>query len=467
MSSLLGDALALDDLPKARPSEFLHAAPSATSLYANGLEVVMTDSAVACTPPLDLESDSDDDELDHSLRSPVLPPTLPLASVHQRKRKDSLEHGGALHLLDRNHGANELGHPSAPPPALDHRGKGAQGRRPTVTFDLDHIEQLSPPARPSVRFALESVQLPAAFRHDDDDDVDESDRSDTDCQDKTRIGAPLAQSNSDTRNNVHQVEQEFRRVSISLAVDSDDHHDDTTSDTSIGLPAKAPVDISPAPPQEVILDHVLTDAAPQDMLVALFDRPSELKALAARHSDFFNVMYNSLSLNDRDRFKTVLYLPREELSDSDWMHAIADQLGPLSPCILEKFKGIVGWIGPDSEDDEMVLWGEDEYGYRDSSFEHVQIKWLRDIEDFTLEAFQQGYPQFFVNAREQLQGRRMSCGGDHRDRYAILCETLGLTKSELPCDNAWARRMNSCLDKYPELLLQLKEIIAYEVGYDD
>ncbi|KAI7816837.1 hypothetical protein BC939DRAFT_403356, partial [Gamsiella multidivaricata] len=192
-------------------------------------------------------------------------------------------------------------------------------------------------------------------------------------------------------------------------------------------------------------------AAPQDMLVALIERSSELKALAARHSEFFNLIYSSLSKAVRDDFKKLLFMPREELSDRDWMDAITDRLSPLPPCILEKFKGIVGWIGPDCEGDEN----------------QVQIKWLRDIEDFTLETFKQCYPQFFINANEQLRGRRMSHGGDQRDQYVIFCETLGLTRTDLPCDNAWARRMNGCLEKHPELLLQLKEIIAYEVGYDD
>jgi len=49
----------------------------------------------------------------------------------------------------------------------------------------------------------------------------------------------------------------------------------------------------------------------------------------------------------------------------------------------------------------------------------------------------------------------------------IFRETLNLSRQELACDNAWTRRMNGCLEKHPELLLQLKEIVAYEVGYDD
>jgi hypothetical protein len=222
-------------------------------------------------------------------------------------------------------------------------------------------------------------------------------------------------------------------------------------------------EVPQAAPQEIIIP---ADDTPQDLLMALYDRSSELEALAVRHSDFFNLIYSSLSKSNREQLKSLLFTPRSSLGDRDWMQAIAQHLSSLPPCILEKFKGIVGWIGPEGDEDDE-LWGEDEYGYRDSSFEQVQIKWLRDVPDFPLETFEQCYPQFFVNARDRLQGRRMSYGGDQRDNYVNFCETLQLSRDDLPCDNAWARRMNACLEKHPDLLLQLKEIVAYETGYDD
>ncbi|KAF9109143.1 hypothetical protein BGX27_007952 [Mortierella sp. AM989] len=410
------------------------------------LEDMMTDSAIAGTPPLDLEFDSGDDcdDTDDSeplMRSPVSLPSVQPVSILQSKRKDSQEHGSAIHLLDRNQ--QDLGHAPAP----DNYSKGGRGRRPTVTFNLDIDEpSSSPPAKLN-------FHRPTQFRHDDT--ADDSD--------------PEGQE-AETKDSIHHTEQALRRVSISLAEDNDQvnvaqsvleqeqEHAPLNSNTTTNAEIN--------PPQETILNHILNEAAPQDMLVALFERPSELQALVARHSDFFNLMYSSLSKASRDEFKKILFEPRESLSDRDWMQAIAERLDSL-PCILEKFKDIVGWIGPDSEDDdENVLWGEDEYGCRDSSFEQVQIKWLRDIEDFPLETFQEYYPQFFINARERLEGRRMSHGGDQRDQYVIFCETLSLTREALPCDGAWMRRMNGCLEKHPELLLQLKEIIAYEVEYD-
>ncbi|KAF9317756.1 hypothetical protein BG003_000364 [Podila horticola] len=218
------------------------------------------------------------------------------------------------------------------------------------------------------------------------------------------------------------------------------------------------------PPQETNLIHLVCPAS-SEMLVALIDRPSELEVLAAIHSDFFNLMYSSLSSNARGAFKTLLFTPRDALSDSDWMQGITQRLESL-PCLLQKFKFLVGWIDCDDDDFKHASDDEDEYGYEDS-LEHVEIKWFRDLDGFSVEVFEKCYPQFFVNARERLQGRHIALGADHRDRYVVFCETLGLSRQELACDKAWTRRMNGCLEKNPELLLQFKEIVAYEVEYDD
>ncbi|KAF9362301.1 hypothetical protein BGX34_006441 [Mortierella sp. NVP85] len=455
----------LKGLPLSRPRRCLRLAVP-TLPVEDEHENMMGDHAIACTPPLDAETDSSDDpdEFELSLRSPISPSSFPPVPILRHQRKDLQElNSPVLYPSDYNR-EEEAGHVTAP--ILANYGKGAQnrGRRPTVTFDLDmDDEPLSPPTKLSARFALDADQRPIGFRHDDEDGnkVNKSDTFDGYSQniDEDLTGTN-AQSSLDIRDKIHQAEQALGRVAITPDVDDND-------DDPIDNEAQERAASESSSTQDIILNHVFTGAAPQDMLVALFDRPSELQALAARHSEFFSLMYSSVSKTNRDEFKAVLFKPRESLSDRDWMSAITDYLAPLPPCVLEKFKGIVGWIGPDGDEDEDELWGEDEYGYRDSSFEQVQVKWFRDIENFTLETFQQCYPQFFVNARERLEGRRMSHGGDQRDHFVIFCETLDLTRQDLPCDNAWTRRMNSCLEKHPELLLQLKEIIAYEVEYDN
>lgn len=460
--------------------------PVDTANHDAALEDMMTDSATAGTPPLDLTSDSDD-EYPATMRSPLSPTTFqPVSILLHRKRKDSQEeHVSALNLFDRQRGQHDAEY--AARPALQGYGKGARGRRPTVTFDLDNEPS-------SQRQHTGPLSVPPHNRHDDVEAREAIDNVDFlfDNKDEATLG-------SEVPDGLLAAEHALRRVSITLPAESssssitsapqgpDSINDgtarpSTTLTTTTASPTIAAntkteeesitnsVVENSAPqaaPQEIIVNHITAEDAPQDLLVALFDRSSELEALAARHSDFFNLIYSSLSKSCREPFKTLLFTPRSSLSDRDWMQAIDQQLSALPPCILEKFKGIVGWIGPEGDEDERELWGEDEYGYRDSSFEQVQIKWLRDIPDFSFETFEQRYPQFFVNARERLQGRRMSYGGDQRDHYAIFCETLQLSRDDLPCDNAWARRMNGCLENHPELLLQLKEIVAYETGYDD
>ncbi|KAF9100514.1 hypothetical protein BGX29_006513 [Mortierella sp. GBA35] len=452
------------------------------------LENTMTDSATAGTPPLDLTSDSgEEDETEHSssvaMCSPVSPSTFQPVSIllhHNRKRKDSQEeHVSALSLFDRQRGQHDDEYAAHPAP--QGYGKGARGRRPTVTFDLDD-EHPTVPLSPSA--------VHPYYRHDDDD-VNHSHRAtdikaddNGDHPDKKTHQATTTSEVPDTA--LVAAEQALRRVSITSPVhdrklSAPQDPEATTNLATTTTPAATSITTSSsssssvvensAPPQEIILNHITADPVPQDLLVALYDRSSELETLAAIHSDFFNLIYSSLSKTSRESFKTLLFTSRSSLGDRDWMAAIDNHLSALPPCILEKLKGIVGWIGPDGDydddDNDNVLWGEDEYGYRDSSFEQVQIKWLRDVPGFPLETFKQRYPQFFVNARERLQGRRMSHGGDPRDQYEIFCETLALSRDDLPCDNAWTRRMNGCLEKHPELLLQLKEIIAYETGYDD
>ncbi|KAF9549795.1 hypothetical protein EC957_002861 [Mortierella hygrophila] len=443
--------------------------------------MTMTDSVTAVTPPLDLTSDSDD-EYSVTMRSPFSPTTpQPVSILLHRKRKDSQEeHVSAFNLFDRQRGQHDTEYAAFPAP--QGYGKGARGRRPTVTFDLD--DEPSPQQQHTDPLSV--------LHHDRHDDA-----AAREAVDFTLDGVDEAAPSPEVPDGVLAAEHALRRVSITHPAETssitaapqgpDSTNDDTTmpsiipttttaattkTENTTTMTATAEESITTSvvenrAPQEIIINHITAEDAPQDLLVALFDRPSELEALTVKHSEFFNLIYSSLSQSSREPFKTLLFTPRSSLGDRDWMQTIDKQLSALPPCILEKFKGIVGWIGLEDDEDERDLWGEDEYGYRDSSFEQVQIKWLRDVPDFPLETFEQCYPQFFVNARDRLQGHRMSYGGDQRDHYVIFREILQLSRDDLPCDNAWARRMNGCLEKHPELLLQLKEIVAYETGYDD
>ncbi|KAG0042290.1 hypothetical protein BGZ83_000681 [Gryganskiella cystojenkinii] len=513
IQSLSFDALNRRDPSLGRPKVFFESDKTQNE------DMMMTDecSVTAGTPPLDLGSDSgEDDSSDLSMRSPSSPRSFlppPVSILHLRKRKDSQEHLSPIHLFDHNQemqGTGEVvdyrSYVSTRTSTTAEKGPGnAQSRRPTVTFEVDSV----------VRTRR------CRFRHDDDDDddddddVDERSKVETDINDDhvpeslllaeqalRRVSlTPLHEEEESNPNNEIKTiallvgdEQSLQSApscttaepcSTSHSIASNVTENEATLSSSTTLTTSTTEESTRnsadcAAPKEIILNHILTEPAPQDMLVALFDRSSELEALAAFHSDFFQLMYASVSSQNQQSFKDLLFkTSRSELCDQNWMQTIAsDMYLQGHPCLLEKFKAIVGWVGPDvfncydgddddSETSDLQLWGEDEYGYRDSSFEQVQIKWFRDLEDFSIEVFERYYPQFFINAREKLQGRRMSHGGDSRDHYLIFCETLQLSREDLACDNAWTRRMNGCLDNHPELLLQFKEIIAYEVGYDD
>ncbi|KAF9933552.1 hypothetical protein FBU30_005194 [Linnemannia zychae] len=461
--------------------------PTATKTD-NDFQDMMADST---TPPLDLASDSgeedeyDDDNHSITMHSPVSPPAFqPTSILLNRKRKDSqVEHSSVLRLFERQRDQHEPEYAALP--ALQGYGKGGRGRRPTVTFDLDEDEALSQQQHTN---PLSVHRL--NHRHNDVEALEAIDgvnlESSLKMSDLNEDKSLTEIVGTDVSDSIAAAEHALRRVSITPPIDPISERASSPTMTTVTTTESPAISTSPAStttlpttsalensaPQEIAPDHTADTTivvAPLDMLVALLDRPSELETLVTIHSDFFSLIYSSLSKSSRKPLKTLLFTPRSSLGDRDWMQALVDNyLGALPPCILEKFKGIVGWIGPDGDEDndENHLWGEDEYCCRDSSFEHIQIKWFRDVPDFPLEVFEQCYPQFFVNARKCLEGRRMSIGGDQRDHYVIFRETLGLTRDDLPCDNAWTRRMNGCLEKHPELLLQLKEIVAYETGYD-
>ncbi|KAF9426933.1 hypothetical protein BGZ94_005785 [Podila epigama] len=383
--------------------------------------------------------------------------------------------------------------------------KAVRGRKPTVTFDLDPCPREEIPVQEldglSSMMQLTNQTLPSIERNSRSRHPDGHDQTDDVFDLKSTFSTQLPSEDPSPLECV---------LEPSFEVDAKDNEWDTTSRLfCIKNHTISPLQVSPYPkpivatptlsteptesskvaisdsnshngptavqpsgpkPQEAILEHILSEPAPSEMLVALFDRPSEMKALVAKHSEYFGLIKSSLPKNSRDAFDALLFISRNDLSDSDWMRSLAQYLEPL-PCLLQKFKAIVGWIGSDNDsndDDDFRRGSDDEFDYtREESLEQVEIKWFRDIEGFPLEVFQQLYPQFFINVREKLQGRRMGLGGDHRDQYVVFCETLQLDRQALPCDKAWARRINGCLERHPELLLQFKEIVAYEVGFDD
>lgn len=87
-----------------------------------------------------------------------------------------------------------------------------------------------------------------------------------------------------------------------------------------------------------------------DILVALLDRPVEMKQLAARNSQFYEAIENYITETQGNfawqKFQDIVYKPREKLPDRTWINQISQFLAH-NQVFLTKFKESVGY-----EDDE-------------------------------------------------------------------------------------------------------------------
>ena len=90
-----------------------------------------------------------------------------------------------------------------------------------------------------------------------------------------------------------------------------------------------------------------------DILVALLDRPGEMKGLATRNSQFYEALEHYIAETQGNlawqRFQDIVYKPRDKLPDRQWMNQITHFL-VHSPVFLTKFKESVGY----QDDEEFV-----------------------------------------------------------------------------------------------------------------
>lgn len=90
-----------------------------------------------------------------------------------------------------------------------------------------------------------------------------------------------------------------------------------------------------------------------DILVALLDRPGEMKGLATRNSQFYEALEHYITETQGNiawqRFQDVVYKPRDKLSDRAWMAQITHFL-VHNPVFLVKFKESVGYV----DDEELA-----------------------------------------------------------------------------------------------------------------
>ncbi|KAI8142863.1 hypothetical protein BJV82DRAFT_614598 [Fennellomyces sp. T-0311] len=94
-----------------------------------------------------------------------------------------------------------------------------------------------------------------------------------------------------------------------------------------------------------------------DVLVALLDRPQEMRILASRNPHFYLALENYITetqgLDAWVQFQDIAYAPREDLPDRDWMAAIAKFLSQ-NPVFLTKFKESVGYFDEDDGDSQAT-----------------------------------------------------------------------------------------------------------------
>ncbi|KAI8079602.1 uncharacterized protein B0P05DRAFT_541300 [Gilbertella persicaria] len=83
-----------------------------------------------------------------------------------------------------------------------------------------------------------------------------------------------------------------------------------------------------------------------NILVALLDRPGEMKGLALHNSQFYEALEHYITETQGSqtwqKFQDIVYKPREKMSDRVWMHQISQYLA-YNPVFLTKFKEIVGY----------------------------------------------------------------------------------------------------------------------------
>ncbi|ORZ20457.1 hypothetical protein BCR42DRAFT_488966 [Absidia repens] len=190
---------------------------------------------------------------------------------------------------------------------------------------------------------------------------------------------------------------------------------------------------------------------PDSILVALLDREQEMKGLVQHNLPFFQTVQQHIGPAQWPAFETVLYCDRQQLPDKEWMSRIEHWLDQV-PSMVGTFKELVGYVeqeeeyGDDDDDDQTRT-----YNNQCSFLNHVDLSHIRQYPE-RLQAFKSSYPQFFINCQQVLSNDTMS----------KLETTLYTPKAKLS-DDQWKGAIKKQLSPYPNLMDQLKEIIAYEV----
>ncbi|KAI8887287.1 hypothetical protein K501DRAFT_175798 [Backusella circina FSU 941] len=204
--------------------------------------------------------------------------------------------------------------------------------------------------------------------------------------------------------------------------------------------------LSPSEPNAPTSIDICAQAVPDNMLVALFDRSSEMKELVHHNKAYFKSLEHHLG-EKWSRFLNTLYCERSNMPDVEWIGRISKALYDVPP-LLEKFKELVGYLGDDDDDDDDNI---SSYSSEQYYFSDVDLTRIRDFPE-RLERFHTSYPQFFINCKQTMDN----------EQYTAFTETLFSKRTVMP-DYSWESSIYNQLHCWQNILEQLQEIVAYEI----
>ncbi|KAI7885575.1 hypothetical protein K492DRAFT_171574 [Lichtheimia hyalospora FSU 10163] len=267
----------------------------------------------------------------------------------------------------------------------------------------------------------------------------------------------------------------------------------------------------PLPSQRRSSVDIRGQSVNSDILVALLDRPGEMHALTARNTHFYTALKNYItetqSADAWIRFQEIVYAPREEIPDREWMNAISAFLSH-NPVFLSKFKESVGYEDDDSynseEDEEPSPLPSPRQSYYEGIGQRRRSRQssggsrmmptyecllaLRDYPNIQAR-LPLMCPAYFRKARQLMslapsasrsnavrrnsileedvmddstgaddEQRFNMCDQDSEGPYEHFCQVVCTTRQEQPDDEAWLDAIVESLDGWPQLLDDLEQI---------
>ncbi|CAM0137578.1 hypothetical protein VKS41_003046 [Umbelopsis sp. WA50703] len=246
-------------------------------------------------------------------------------------------------------------------------------------------------------------------------------------------------------------------------------------------------------------------AVGDSVLVALLERSRDMEDLMARNTDFFEAIEHHVRETQGEdawkEFKQILLSPRESIPDGQWLDILIPSL-ESNPSFIVKFYEIVGYdeyeSGSEPEDEaenraanvpsipQQITVNSDS-----EEEEPVELSALRELPEIQ-QRLPDIFPQFFKKVRHclsqgctsdalNMSARRNSVQADcltedvdvdvaevrfqhinvdAEGDYDRFIDILKTTRREQPDDNKWQDDVSDCLDGWPDLLEELRDIVS-------